>query len=82
MLEFSEGTHSAIVGPSKYGILPEILPLDRLSWGNGLIELFTFLGIILGTTAATPVRFAEAAWAVGALAYRSKAMRGGEECLT
>lgn len=48
---FLMGTHSAIFGPAKYGILPEILPLEKLSWGNGLIELLTFLGIILGTTA-------------------------------
>jgi acyl-[acyl-carrier-protein]-phospholipid O-acyltransferase/long-chain-fatty-acid--[acyl-carrier-protein] ligase len=48
---FLMGTHSAVFGPSKYGILPEILPVDRLSWGNGLLELLTFLGIILGTIA-------------------------------
>lgn len=46
---FMMGCHSAFFGPSKYGILPEILPLERLSWGNGLLELLTFLGIILGT---------------------------------
>lgn len=45
---FLMGCHSAIFGPSKYGILPEILPLERLSWGNGILELLTFLGIILG----------------------------------
>ena len=43
------GCHSAFFGPAKYGILPEILPLEKLSWGNGIIELLTFLGIILGT---------------------------------
>lgn len=48
---FLMGTHSAVFGPSKYGILPELLPVERLSWGNGLLELLTFLGIILGTTA-------------------------------
>ena len=48
---FLMGCHSAIFGPSKYGILPEILPLDRLSWGNGILELLTFLGIIMGTVA-------------------------------
>ena len=42
------GVHSAIFGPSKYGILPELLPERRLSWGNGLLEAFTFLAIILG----------------------------------
>jgi acyl-[acyl-carrier-protein]-phospholipid O-acyltransferase/long-chain-fatty-acid--[acyl-carrier-protein] ligase len=42
------GVHSAIFGPSKYGLLPELLPVKRLSWGNGILELGTFLAIILG----------------------------------
>lgn len=46
---FLMGVHSAIFGPSKYGLLPELLPEKRLSWGNGVIELGTFLAIILGT---------------------------------
>lgn len=45
------GCHSAIFGPSKYGILPEILPYEKLSWGNGLLELLTFTGVILGMMA-------------------------------
>jgi len=43
--------HSAIFGPSKYGSLPELLPDKKLSWGNGIIELGTFLAIIFGTVA-------------------------------
>ena len=46
---FLMGVHSAIFGPSKYGSLPEQLPERRLSWGNGVLELGTFLAIILGT---------------------------------
>ena len=49
---FLMGTHSAFFGPSKYGLLPELLPEKRLSWGNGLLELGTFMSIILGTVAA------------------------------
>ena len=49
---FLMGCHSAIFAPSKYGILPEILPHEKLSWGNGIRELLTFLGVILGTVAA------------------------------
>ena len=45
---FCMGLHSAIFGPSKYGSLPELLPEKKLSWGNGLLELGTFLGIVLG----------------------------------
>lgn len=43
------GVHSAFFAPAKYGILPEVLPVSRLSWGNGLLELLTFVAIILGT---------------------------------
>lgn len=49
---FLMGTHSAFFGPSKYGLLPELLPEKRLSWGNGLLELGTFMAIILGTVVA------------------------------
>ena len=45
---FLMGTHSAFFGPSKYGLLPELLPEKRLSWGNGLLELGTFLAIVRG----------------------------------
>ncbi|HTS18904.1 MAG TPA: acyl-[ACP]--phospholipid O-acyltransferase [Verrucomicrobiae bacterium] len=48
---FFMGVHSAIFGPSKYGSLPELVPEKRLSWGNGILELGTFLAIILGTVA-------------------------------
>jgi len=46
---FLMGTQSAFFGPSKYGLLPELLPKKRLSWGNGVLELSTFLAIITGT---------------------------------
>src|ERR1700758_882280 len=42
-------TQGALFGPSKYGLLPEILPAEKLSWGNGVLELGTFLGIIAGS---------------------------------
>ncbi len=45
---FLMGVHSAIFGPSKYGLLPELLPEKKLSWGNGVLELGTFLAIISG----------------------------------
>ncbi len=48
---FLMGVHSAIFGPSKYGLLPELLPEKKLSCGNGVIELGTFLAIIGGTVA-------------------------------
>ncbi len=44
-------SQAALFGPSKYGLLPELLPEKSLSWGNGVIELGTFLAIIFGTVA-------------------------------
>jgi len=49
------GVQSAIFSPAKYGILPEILPAARLSSGNGLLELWTFVAIIAGTAVAGPM---------------------------
>lgn len=45
------GLHSTIFAPAKYGVMPEILPTAKLSAGNGILELLTFIGIILGTFA-------------------------------
>ncbi len=46
---FLMGTQSAFFSPAKYGILPEILEDSELSRGNGLVELFTQLAIIIGS---------------------------------
>ncbi len=43
---------AALFGPSKYGLLPELLPENRLSWGNGVIELGTFVASISATMTA------------------------------
>jgi len=49
---FVAAMQAALFGPSKYGLLPELLPEKLLSWGNGVIELGTFLAIISGSMAA------------------------------
>lgn len=46
---FMLGTQSAFFGPIKYGILPELLGPKELMRGNALIELGTFIAILLGT---------------------------------
>ena len=46
-------TQGALFGPSKYGLLPELLPPERLSWGNGVLELGTFLAIIVGSVSGS-----------------------------
>jgi len=45
---FLASTQAALFGPSKYGLLPELLPEPKLSWGNGIIEFGTFLAVIAG----------------------------------
>ncbi len=50
---FLLATHSAMFGPSKYGIIPELVTSDRVSRANGLITSFTYLAIILGTFLAS-----------------------------
>ncbi|MCL4206932.1 MAG: MFS transporter [Pirellulaceae bacterium] len=49
---FLMGSQSAFFGPSKYGILPEMLRRSDLPRANGLILMTTFLAIIFGTAAA------------------------------
>src|SRR5438046_427476 len=43
------GLQAALYGPAKYGILPEILPHERLTAGNALLESWSFLAIIAGS---------------------------------
>jgi len=52
---FLMGTHSTFFAPAKYGLLPELLPHRRLSWGNGILEMGTMVAIIVGTAAAAPL---------------------------
>jgi acyl-[acyl-carrier-protein]-phospholipid O-acyltransferase/long-chain-fatty-acid--[acyl-carrier-protein] ligase len=49
---FLMGTQSAFFGPSKYGILPEMLREKDLPLANGVIVMSTFLAIILGMVTA------------------------------
>ncbi len=45
---FLMSVQSAFFGPAKYGSLPELLTEKRLSWGNGVLSLGTFMAIITG----------------------------------
>jgi 1-acyl-sn-glycerol-3-phosphate acyltransferase len=49
---FLMGTHSTFFSPAKYGLLPEVLVEDELVGGNALLEMGTFLAILLGTLLA------------------------------
>jgi len=52
---FLMASQSALFSPAKYGILTEILPDKKLSWGNGILQLGTFIAIIGGTAVAGPL---------------------------
>ncbi|MEZ5671245.1 MAG: MFS transporter [Thiotrichaceae bacterium] len=49
ILLFMLGTQAAMFSPLKYGILPQHLDETELIGGNGLINMGTFLAILLGT---------------------------------
>jgi 1-acyl-sn-glycerol-3-phosphate acyltransferase len=48
-LLFLMGAQSSLFGPVKYGILPQLIDDRELLGGNGLVEMGTFLAILLGT---------------------------------
>jgi acyl-[acyl-carrier-protein]-phospholipid O-acyltransferase/long-chain-fatty-acid--[acyl-carrier-protein] ligase len=50
---FFMATQSAIFGPSKYGIIPELVDSKMVSKANGSMTSFTYLAIILGTFLAS-----------------------------
>ena len=49
LILFLMGTQSTLFGPLKYSILPQHLPDEALVAANGLIEMATFLAILIGT---------------------------------
>jgi acyl-[acyl-carrier-protein]-phospholipid O-acyltransferase/long-chain-fatty-acid--[acyl-carrier-protein] ligase len=53
---FLMGTHSAFFGPPKYGILPELFRERDLPQVNGMIQMTTFLSIILGMALASFIK--------------------------
>jgi len=50
---FLMGLQSTFFGPIKYAILPQHLEESELVGGNGMVELGTFMAILLGTIAGT-----------------------------
>jgi acyl-[acyl-carrier-protein]-phospholipid O-acyltransferase/long-chain-fatty-acid--[acyl-carrier-protein] ligase len=49
---FLMSSQSALFGPSKYGIVPELVGREQLSRANSLLVMFTYLAIIVGSVAA------------------------------
>ncbi len=50
---FGMGLHSTLFGPLKYSLLPQVLRPEELTGGNGLVEMGTFVAILLGTILGT-----------------------------
>lgn len=46
---FAMYAQSAMFGPAKYGLLPETMPEERLSWANGIVQMTTMIAAIAGT---------------------------------
>ncbi len=49
---FLMGVHSTLFGPVKYAYLPQHLKDTELTGGNGMVEMGTFVAILLGTMAS------------------------------
>lgn len=49
---FLMGTQSTFFGPAKYAILPQHLKSNELVGGNAIVEMGTFVAILLGTIGA------------------------------
>lgn len=49
---FLMGLHSTLFGPVKYAYLPQVLKGGEIVGGNGLVEMGTFVAILVGTIAA------------------------------
>ncbi len=46
---FLMGVHSTLFGPAKYAYLPQHLNAAEIVGGNGMVEMGTFVAILLGT---------------------------------
>jgi len=48
---FLMGLHSTLFGPVKFALLPQVLNERELTGGNGMVEMGTFVAILLGNVA-------------------------------
>ena len=52
---FVVGIGACFYSPAKYGILPEIVPTEKLVKANGMVELLTLVAILFGSIAGSVV---------------------------
>ena len=67
---FLMALQSTFFSPAKYGLLPETLPDSELSRANGLLEMSTFVAIVIGTAAGGFLFdvWRDRLWLIGAVA--------------
>ena len=66
---FLMGLHSTLFGPVKYAYLPQYLQPEELTGGNGMVEMGTFVAILIGTIIGgqlASIPEAGPAWVAGA----------------
>ena len=66
---FLMGVHSTLFGPVKYAYLPQHLQPEELTGGNGMVEMGTFVAILIGTIVGgqlASIPDAGPAWVAGA----------------
>ncbi|WP_198969200.1 MFS transporter [Xylophilus sp. ASV27] len=66
---FLMGLHSTLFGPVKFAYLPQVLHARELTGGNGVVEMGTFVAILLGNVAGgllVAVPQVGPAWVAGA----------------
>lgn len=49
---FLMGAQSALYSPAKYGLIKELKGGEDISYGTGMMEMLSFIGILLGSTLA------------------------------
>jgi len=64
------GLHSTLFGPVKYAYMPQHLKKEELVGGNGIVEMGTFVGILLGEVIGA-VLIAHKPWGIHAVALGS-----------
>ncbi len=62
------GLHSTLFGPVKYAYLPQHLKRDELVGGNGIVEMGTFVGILLGEVVGA-VLVVQKPWGIHAIVF-------------
>ncbi|OWY40545.1 MFS transporter [Xenophilus sp. AP218F] len=79
---FLMGCHSAFFGPLKYSALPQYLREDELVGGTGLIEMGTFLAILIGQLGGSLLTHASPLLLIAALLLTSLLGYGSSRAMT